>query len=268
MARVREALDELLCWAAKASPSLQHDLHQEAAAALAPFKPGAQRDLSFTEFPPVLGRSKLALSGAFSGIQKRIQKLQKLGGAISPRALRVPLLHCLGGWPARQHGGSLACDALVVQQAAGSHNSVSPSPCPLNRQDWITELKQREADKSIIMTDILSHLAGYADPVGGGSPALLSWRMFMNSESAIAQEDCVKDLALFAEVSDAEACLLASTLLLLVSPIAIKNKTKDYLGTVTTAAMLHIAALAIFSECPIGQATTRCVRSASTHLSW
>ena len=68
----------------------------------------------------------------------------------------------------------------------------------------------------------------------------------------MAQENTVKDLALFAEVPDAEAPRLASTLLIMATPFAIKGKTKDYLGTVTTAAMLHTAARSLFSDCPVG----------------
>ena len=74
--------------------------------------------------------------------------------------------------------------------------------------------------------------------------------VFLRSDAAVAQEECVKDLALFAEVPDGDAPRLASALGLLAGPIALKGKTKEYLGTVTTAAMLHVAARAIHSECP------------------
>ena len=50
----QEALEALLRWAAPASPSLRQELQHEAAAALVPFKEGALRDLTFTEFLQVL----------------------------------------------------------------------------------------------------------------------------------------------------------------------------------------------------------------------
>ena len=225
-----EALDEMLRWAAKASPSLQHDLQQEAAAALAPFKPDALRDISFTEFLRVLG----------------------FQAATTPVSLQVPLLHWLGRWSARQQGSTLACDALIVQQPAAPNMTVTAGPCPLSSKEWGAELKQRETDKSLVMVDVLSRFAAYASPAAGGPPAEPNWMVFLKSDAAVAQEECVKDLALFAEVPDGDAPRLASALGLLAGPIALKGKTKEYLGTVTTAAMLHVAARAIHSECPVG----------------
>ena len=72
-------------------------------------------------------------------------------------------------------------------------------------------------------------LAACASPADGGPPAEPSWMLFLKSDAAVAQEECVKDLALFAEVPDGNAPRLASALGLLAGPLPSRAKPRSTL---------------------------------------